>query len=121
MVEFVLVGSLLLFLFLGLVQVGLVLHMRNVLTANAAEGARYEASLGVPVGAGARRAAELNRAALSERVAAAVPCRDGAASSADGVPLVEVRCAGSLPLTFLPLGTLHITVAGHAVREQPPP
>ncbi|HMA48085.1 MAG TPA: TadE family protein [Frankiaceae bacterium] len=36
----------LLFLFLGVVQVGMVQHVRNVLAADAAEGARHAASLG---------------------------------------------------------------------------
>ena len=46
-VEFVLVSTLLLFLFLGIIQLGLVLYVRNTLVANAAEGARHGANLGV--------------------------------------------------------------------------
>ena len=45
-VEFVLVGGLLLLLVLGVVQLALVLHTRNVLSADAAEGARHGANLG---------------------------------------------------------------------------
>ena len=54
-VEFVLVGALLLFVAFGVLQVGLVLHARNVLAADAAEGARHAASLAVPVDSGASR------------------------------------------------------------------
>ena len=39
-VDFTLVGILLTFLFLALLQLGLALHVRNTLVASAAEGAR---------------------------------------------------------------------------------
>ena len=43
-VEFVLVGTLLVALFLGVLQLGLYLHMRNVVVASLAEGAREAAN-----------------------------------------------------------------------------
>ena len=43
-VDFTLVGVLLTFLFLALLQLGLALHVRNTLVASAAEGARYGAN-----------------------------------------------------------------------------
>ena len=61
MVEFVLVGALLLFVTLGVIQVGFVLHARNVLAADAAEGARHAAGLAVPVVSGGPFAKELER------------------------------------------------------------
>ena len=45
-------------LFLGIFQVGLVLHVRNTLTSAASEGARYAATVDRPVDAGAARARE---------------------------------------------------------------
>lgn len=60
-VDFVLVGTLLLFVTFGVIQVGLVLHARNVLAADAAEGARHAASLAVPIGSGAMVAEDLAR------------------------------------------------------------
>ena len=82
MVEFVLVAALLAVVFLGIVQVGIVLHIRNVLTANAAEGARFAASLGTDPSAGGSRSAELNSQTLSADVAGRVPCRGSARRAA---------------------------------------
>jgi hypothetical protein len=101
--------------FLGIVQVGLVLHIRNVLTANAAEGARFAASLGTDPSAGGSRTAELNSQTLSAAVASRVPCR----GSADG-PLVAVDCAGHIPLSVLHLGSVGLHVRGHALKEPDP-
>jgi hypothetical protein len=47
-VDFVLVLVVLVPLFLGIVQVALVLHVRNTLTAAASEGARYGATVNRP-------------------------------------------------------------------------
>jgi Flp pilus assembly protein TadG len=114
-VDFVLVGTLLLFLFLGVVQVGLILHMRNVITANAAEAARYAANLQVDPSAGGAKARELTAEELSARVADGMSC-----SSRLTGDLVTVECDGQLPLTFLPLGSVHLHTVAHAVKEQVP-
>ncbi len=114
-VEFVLVAVLLTVVFLGIVQFGIVLHVRNVLTANAAEGARFAASLGTDPGAGGSRTAELNRTTLSAGIASRVPCR----GSADGL-LVAVDCQGQIPLSVLHLGTVSLHVRGHALKEPDP-
>lgn len=113
-VEFVLVSGLLLMLFLGVVQVGLVLHMRNVITANAAEGARYAANEGVDPSVGGERAHALTAESLSGKVAGAITCT----GALDG-DLVAVNCDGQLPLTFLPIGSVRLHAVGHAVKEQP--
>ena len=44
MVDFILVSVLVVMLFLLVLQVGLIVHVRNVLVASAAEGARYGAN-----------------------------------------------------------------------------
>jgi hypothetical protein len=113
-VEFVLISGLLLMLFLGVVQVGLVLHMRNVITANAAEGARYAANAGVDPSAGGPRADALTARSLSSRVAGSIRCT----GASDG-DLVAVSCDGQLPLSFLPIGSVHLHAVGHAMKEQP--
>lgn len=114
-VDFVLVGTLLLFLFLGIVQIGLILHMRNVVTANAAEAARYAANLNVDPGAGGAKATQLTAAELSRTVADSMTC-----SSRLTGHLVTVDCAGQLPLSFLPLGSVHVHTVAHAVKEEAP-
>ena len=34
--------------------------------------------------------------------------------------LVTVECDGQLPLTFLPLGSVHLHTVAHAVKEEAP-
>ena len=65
-VDFVLVMLLLVPLFLGILQVGLVLHVRNTLTAAASEGARYAATVDRGPEEGAARAREQIRKAIFE-------------------------------------------------------
>lgn len=114
-VDFVLVGTLLLFLFLGIVQLGLILHMRNVVTANAAEAARYAANLYIDPAAGGEKARDLTAQELSHTVADAMNC-----SSRLTGHLVTVECDGHLPITFLPLGSVHLHTVAHAIKEQAP-
>ncbi len=116
-VEFVLVGLLLLFVFLGVVQVGLVLHTRNVLAADAAEGARHAANLGVDPSSGG----PWTQALIAHSLAGAareVRCTGGSTVGPGGLPLATVTCDGRMRLTFLPLGVsvpLHVTA--RAVKE----
>ena len=114
MVDFVLVGALVLLLTLGVVQVALVLHVRNVLTDCASEGARYGALEGNDPADGSARTMELATQSLSAAYA-----QDVSASTVerDGVELVEVRVTAPLPLVGLlgPGGRLSVT--GHAVAE----
>ena len=56
-------------LFLGIVQVALVLHVRNTLTSAASEGARYAATVDRPPGAGVERTRQQIRGALAGRFA----------------------------------------------------
>ncbi len=112
MAEFALVTVLLLFLFLVLVQVGLLLHTRTLLVAAAAEGARYGADADRSDDDGALRALQVVRDALPGAVDA----------TARAVPrttpdLVDIEVTGSLPVTLLPGGTVHVTVHAHAVEE----
>ena len=68
-VDFVLVLVVLVPLFLGILQVALVLHVRNTLTAAASEGARYAAAADRPLEAGAARTREQIAGALAARFA----------------------------------------------------
>lgn len=116
-VEFVLVGGLLLLLVLGVVQLALVLHTRNVLSADAAEGARHGANLGRAPAAGGTYADALLRRSVPG-AARGISCAGRPETGGGGVPQVAVTCAGSLRLTLVPLGPeLRMSVTGHAVRE----
>src|SRR5215213_6725842 len=87
-VDFVLVSLVLVPLVLGLVQVAVVLHVRNTLTAAATEGARYAASVDRgPADGIARTRAQISEA-VADRFAADVDGRD---VTLGGVPTVEIR------------------------------
>ncbi len=113
-VEFALVAVLLTALFLALVQLGLDLHIRNVLVASAAEGARYGANADRTPSDGAERTRAIVRTALDDRFAADVRAD---VETVEGAPVVVVTVRAPLPLVAL-LGPAHSLVArGHALQE----
>lgn len=116
-VDFVLVGSLLTLLFLAVVQVGIDYHVRNVLAACAAEGARYGANADIAdPQAGADKTNELIRSALGSSFAqATAPVEQ---DTIDGAPVVTVTVKARLPLFawFVPIGPT-VTATGHALLE----
>src|SRR3954471_6296794 len=88
-VDFVLVGTLVTLLFLAVVQLGLDYHVRNVLAARVAEGARYRPNADVADPAeGAQRANALIARALGASCAHAVAAPQQ--EVIDGVPVVSV-------------------------------
>jgi Flp pilus assembly protein TadG len=116
-VEFVLVSVLLVLLLLAVAQVAVYLHVRAVTTASAAEGARYAANADVTAEAGAARAEDVLGRGVGAGTANRLRC---AASDTGGGGLVAVRCAGTLPVFFAPLGgVLPVDVTGHALEEGP--
>src|SRR5690349_11999479 len=116
-VEFVLVSVLLVSLFLIVFEVGVVLHVRNVLVASAAEGARYGANADRSPAEGADRAHVVITDALGKRVAESMTCVPVEGEELDGQAVVDVRCSGPMPIVFLPTGAFSLTVHGHAVEE----
>lgn len=117
-VEFVLVGSLVVFLFLGVLQLALLLHMRNVVVASASEAARTAANADRDCVDGARRFDELLRSALSSRVADGVRRRDcGLGQVAGGASVTWFAAEVDLPLVFLPFGSVTVEATARAVRE----
>lgn len=114
-VEFVGVLGLLLALFMVIFQIGLVLHIRNVMTAAAAEGARYAANADRSDADGEQRARDAIRAGLSARLASQMTITSGQDLSDPGV--VEVTIKGPAPLLVPVLTPFVITVHGHALGE----
>jgi hypothetical protein len=110
----------LLFVVMGVLQVALLLHVRGVMTADAAEGARAEAGAGADRDSGGKRAHELVASSLSDAVAGAVSCgssRDRPRGADPDLPgSVAVTCAGDVALFFLP-GHVHVSATGHALLE----
>lgn len=116
-VDFVLVMVVLMPLFLGILQVALVLHVRNTLTAAASEGARYAATADRPLEAGVARTRAQIAGAIAARFAeqvTAVP------DSVLGAPGVRVDVVADVPPLGLWGPAVRLTVSGHAIEETPP-
>lgn len=113
-VDFVMVGALLTLLFVGVVQLAVVLHVRNTLVDCASEGARYGAFADRMPADGAARARELIGLSLSDRYADDVTATT---TVLDGVPVVEVTVRAPLPVIGLLGPASAITVTGHGVDE----
>jgi Flp pilus assembly protein TadG len=116
-VDFVLVLVVLVPLFLGILQLGLVLHVRNTLTSAASEGARYAATADRPAAAGADRTRSQIRGVLAGRYADRVSAGQ---VTVGGAPGVRVDVDAEVPALGLwgPAVALH--VSGHAVEETVP-
>jgi Flp pilus assembly protein TadG len=116
-VDFVLVSLVLVPLVLGLIQVALVLHVRNTLTAAATEGARYAATVDRQPQDGVDRTRAQISGAIADRFAGDI---SGTDVLIGGLPVVEIRVRATVP----PLGLwgpgVTVEVAGHAVRETAP-
>jgi Flp pilus assembly protein TadG len=115
-VDFVLVLVVLVPVFLGVLQVALVLFVRNTLTAAASEGARYAATLDREPADGAARTRAQIRGALVARYADGVTARE---VTIDGAPAVEVTVHVVVPALGLGGPAVELDVSGHAIEEQP--
>ena len=117
-VEFVLVSIPLLFLLLGVLQVAAYLHLRNVVVASAAEGARYGANADRPSAAGGPFAEQVLSRGVSARTAAGIRCSATEEAGTGGTVLVAVRCRGSLPTFLSMLGDLlPVDAQARAIKE----
>lgn len=120
-VEFVLVSVLLLTLFMAVVQVGLTLHLRNVVVAALAEGAREAANADRDCADGIARARDLVAGAVGRRVADGltfdVPPGGCESTTAAGSTVVRLRVHGPLPLLFPPVGAVAIDRTARALKE----
>ena len=117
-VEFVLVSLLIMMLLLAVLQVAVYVHVRNVVTASAQEGARYAANADVESGVGAARTVEVVGRATSDQTAKGLVCSSTEEVDGTGLRLVVVRCSGSVPSLLAALGNfLPLHVTGRAVKE----
>lgn len=113
-VDFALVAVVLVPLVLGIIHVGLVLHVRNTLTSAAAEGARYAATSDRPLAAGVARTRRQIDAAVSGRFAREVRATR---ASVGGAPVVVVSVVADVPPLGLWGPAVRLHVAGRAVEE----
>jgi hypothetical protein len=114
-VDFVLVLLVLLPLVLGILQLALVLHVRNTLASAAAEGARHAAVAGSSAPAGRAKVQALVDGALSPELVRSVAVRPALVGGAPGYEAVV-----EADVSVLGLGGpgVHIRVTGHAIAEQ---
>ena len=110
-VDFVLVGALLTMFFVSIVQLTLILHVRNTLIDAAASGARYGALADRTSADASARARTLIAAALNPDFAQDI---ESSEVTVGGVRTIEVTVRAPLPVIGLlgPSGTLE--VKGHA-------
>ena len=93
--DFVMVAGLVSFLFVGLLQLGFVLHTRNTLIASAAEGARLGARADATPDDGVARTRGLIAAQLSSRFAESV---SSAEEVSGGIRVVVVHVEAPVPV-----------------------
>lgn len=119
-VEFVLISILLVFLLFAVLQVAVFFYARNIVSASAADAARYAAAAGVPVGAGKERAEELIKQSLGGQDA--ITCTSSAAiDPGSRLPVTQVHCVGHVRALFAPLDIpLTVNVTTSSLKEQAP-
>ena len=116
-VDFVLVLVVVIPLFLGILQVALVLHVRNTLTSAASEGARYAATADRSFADGAARTCSQITGALAARFAHQVVARP---ATVRGAPGVQVQVVAEVPPLGLWGPAVRLVSTGHAVEEPAP-
>jgi Flp pilus assembly protein TadG len=121
-VEFVLIAVLLIFLLFAVLQVAVFFYVRNIVSASAADAARYAAAANVPAGAGELRATRLIAQGLGPLDASAIRCTSAAAIDPDSRLLVtRVHCAGHVRALLAPIDLpLTVDVTTSALRETAP-
>ncbi|MBM7051036.1 TadE family protein [Rothia sp. ZJ1223] len=112
--EFVMVVSLVILLFAGVLQLAFILHTRNMLQDAVSSGARYGTLLDRSHGEGAVRAQELIQQTLPDNYASDVSFEE---TTVDGVRMLKVTARTPLPI----IGSFGIsdviTVSGHAIIQ----
>lgn len=114
-VDFTLISLILIPLVLGIMQVGLCLHVRNTMAAAASEGARIAARDGSSLQIGENATRKRIATTIAERFAGGVAAGRSTVAGAPGVEVVAVAKVPALGL-FGPSVTIRVT--GHAVLEQ---
>ena len=113
-VDFVMVGALVSLVFMSVVQLALVLHVRNTLTDAAATGARYGTLADRSAQDGIDRTAALIDGSLGARYAGDVTSSE---QTVDGSRLLEITVRAPLPILGLVGPDGGIEVRGHAAQR----
>ncbi len=116
MVDIVLVLLVLVPLFLGILQVALVLFVRNTMTAAASEGARLAATSDRGPAEGEALTREQIASVVSGRFARDIEVRQ---VMVDGAAGIEVVVRATVPALGIGGPSVDLEVTGHAVEEAP--
>lgn len=112
--EFALVTVVLVPLFLAVLQLAVIWHVKTTLTATASAGARYGATYDHSPADGSARTRQLIEDtlghALDDHVTAAT-------TTLDGQPVVEVTVTADVPVLAFWGPTVTVRTEGHAVKE----
>lgn len=114
MVDFVMVGALLTVFFLAIIQLALILHVRNTLIDAAASGARYGTLADRDAGDARERTTQLIGIALSPDFARDVSTAE---ASYAGIRTLEVTVRAPLPVIGLIGPSELLEVKGHAAFQ----
>lgn len=115
-VDFVLVLLVITPLFLGILQVALVMMVRNTLASAASEGARYAATLDRGPEDGVARTRQQVDRAIAGRFAREV---EADTVLVEGAPGVRITVHATVPALGIGGPAVPLTVTGSAVEEQP--
>ncbi|MCW2766767.1 MAG: TadE family protein [Nocardioides sp.] len=115
-VDFVLVLAVLIPIVLGILQVALVLLVRNTLAAAASEGARYAATADRGPGDGVALTRDQIDGAISGRYAQDIRVRQVLVG---GAPAIEITVHASVPALGLGGPSIDLEVSGRAIEEAP--
>lgn len=115
-VDFVLVSALVVPLFLGVMQLGLFLYVRNTVAAAASDGARYAAVSGRTPAEGVERTRSALDGAVARRLVDDVRTD---ISEVEGQRVVAITVDAHLPALGLWGPRLSFTQTGHGIVEPP--
>lgn len=117
-----LISVLLVLLLFAVLQMALFVHARNIVSAAAADGARYAANAGVDPSGGETRARQVLRDGLPDATAGAIVCRAAdAVDAVSGLDVARVRCRGRVSMLLLPFDIpLDIDISSTVVKEHAP-
>jgi TadE-like protein len=115
-VDFVLVSVIVVPLFLGVMQVGLFLYVRNTMTAAASDGARLAATADRGPDDGVARTESMIGDAVSARLVDSVHAE---VTELGGQPAVEIVIRAHMPALGLWGPAVEFTVRGHGIEEMP--
>lgn len=116
-VDFVMILVVLLPMFAALLQLSLVLHVRNTLSSAAAEGARRAAVTGATPEDGTAKAAEQIVGTLNAKYAEGI---DISLTTIGGAPAYEVVITAEVPALGIGGPAIAIEVSGNAIIEAAP-